>query len=401
MPRLFYFNTSFDFDIGGGLNEKLRPVCGEMSLYSFLVLEKGDAAVVSAGYDRKYTEHLSSLGFFPRNADDGESAAEFCGVAWGWNRESEKVLTSYNTACAHPPFDVVKRVNSRSFSSIAASEMGLPGAGDIILSSSACDAYLSKESRRPLLFKPMFGSSGSGFVTVTGNDAYGRAKEKLRAMCDNGGAVAEPLFDRLNDYGVNFTVSADGSFHLDSIHRSLVSPGGKFFGIYMADDIPSDDGLLHVEETLASTAERAAGYLHKEGYFGPAGIDAFTYREDGVIKLNPMCEINARYSMGRVARSCRAVLGGTCSILTQLRNDRSSVPGDYAELESVFGPDLYDARKQRGIALLSPLRIVWENDRRPPLFSLVYIASHDADDCRYLVSVAERALGKNVKRKIG
>lgn len=396
MPQLYYFNTSFDFDLGHGLNEKLRPVCAEMSLYSLLMLKKGDASVIKIEFDHSYPGYLAALGFFPSVAGKKTPADIYYGHAWGWNEESVQVLTSYNAECVHPPLDAVKRVNGRDFSSLAARDLRLPGAGKILRSSAECKAYLAEEQMRPLLFKPMHGSSGSGFMTAGETGISERMRAQIMQMCDNGGAVAEPKFSRERDFGVNFTVAADGGFSLESIHQAHISPSGKFTGIYTADDIfhPEEQ----IEDTLYATAERISGFLHKAGYFGPAGIDAFTYFDGQCVKLNPMCEINARLSMGRVARSCRDILGGRFSLLKQIRCNRAVIPDNYAALPGLLGDVMYSEKTKRGIALLSPLRIVWENDRRAPLFSLVYIAANSADDCRYLGSAAEKIFGKTLKR---
>jgi hypothetical protein len=52
--------------------------------------------------------------------------------------------------------------------------------------------------------------------------------------------------------------------------------------------------------SLVSGAEGVAAALNAARYFGPFGVDAYTYRErpDGAIALQPRSEINARYTMG-------------------------------------------------------------------------------------------------------
>jgi hypothetical protein len=50
---------------------------------------------------------------------------------------------------------------------------------------------------------------------------------------------------------------------------------------------------------LAEEAARVAAALASAGYFGPFGIDAYTYRaHGGALELQVRSEINARYSMG-------------------------------------------------------------------------------------------------------
>jgi hypothetical protein len=50
---------------------------------------------------------------------------------------------------------------------------------------------------------------------------------------------------------------------------------------------------------LHARAEAVAAALSQAGYFGPFGIDAYLYRSpSGGVALNPLGELNARYTMG-------------------------------------------------------------------------------------------------------
>jgi hypothetical protein len=50
---------------------------------------------------------------------------------------------------------------------------------------------------------------------------------------------------------------------------------------------------------LLEEARRVGLALAQAAYFGPFGVDAFTYRDRaGALQLQPRSEINARYTMG-------------------------------------------------------------------------------------------------------
>jgi hypothetical protein len=54
-----------------------------------------------------------------------------------------------------------------------------------------------------------------------------------------------------------------------------------------------------IAASLSEQGRRVGRALHEAGYFGPFGIDAYTYRDElGDLHLQPLSEINARYSMG-------------------------------------------------------------------------------------------------------
>ena len=58
-----------------------------------------------------------------------------------------------------------------------------------------------------------------------------------------------------------------------------------------------------------ATGHRVARALQEIGYFGPLGIDAARYRTaDGLERLRPIQDINARYTMGRIALGFQRLL---------------------------------------------------------------------------------------------
>jgi hypothetical protein len=60
-------------------------------------------------------------------------------------------------------------------------------------------------------------------------------------------------------------------------------------------------GDLTTEQTarLHERAREVAAALFTAGYFGPFGIDAYLFKtRSGASELNPLSELNARFSMG-------------------------------------------------------------------------------------------------------
>ena len=125
---------------------------------------------------------------------------------------------------------------------------------------------------------------------------------RLLAIC--GELVLEPWCERILDVGVCATT--DGLTHPP--HRLLCDARGGFVGIELA---PPE--LLPDEHALLDAAVAAARpVLMATGYRGPFAIDAFAYRlPTGERRFHPVCEINARYSFGWIARALHARLGTT------------------------------------------------------------------------------------------
>jgi hypothetical protein len=118
-----------------------------------------------------------------------------------------------------------------------------------------------------------------------------------------GPLVFEPWLDRVADLGVCGEVRDSGVALLEP-HRLVSDPRGGFLGIELG---PVERALA---DPLAEVARQAAELLAaRTGYRGPFSIDAFVYRDRGALHLHPLCELNARYTFGWIARALGDRLG--------------------------------------------------------------------------------------------
>jgi hypothetical protein len=120
-----------------------------------------------------------------------------------------------------------------------------------------------------------------------------------RLLAITGELVLEPWCERIVDVGVCARIT-DGHIAREPPHGLLVDARGNFLGIDVAAPALSAE-----EQTQLERAVDACGMaLVERGYTGPFAIDAFVYRDrDDTRRLHPICEINARYSFGWVARA--------------------------------------------------------------------------------------------------
>jgi len=73
-------------------------------------------------------------------------------------------------------------------------------------------------------------------------------------------------------------------------------------GVYRGSRFGCPAHELEEWQPAVEIAMRVAGRLQSLGYFGPLGIDAMRYRDNtGEIRLRPLQDLNARYTMGRLA----------------------------------------------------------------------------------------------------
>ncbi len=203
-----------------------------------------------------------------------------------------------------------KDANDRSRTLAIAGALGvaLPGAR-VVGSLAELDAHLAGfagATTRPWICKARWTAAGRDRARGAGGTVGGELRAQIGRMFERfGSLVFEPWLDRVADYGVCGEITDGGEIAIAAPHRLLTDPRGGFLGIELAPAIDRAIALpLHAVAHAAATRLAA-----QTGYRGPFAIDAFVYRDGGVHHLHPLCELNARYSFGWIARGLARRLG--------------------------------------------------------------------------------------------
>ena len=199
----------------------------------------------------------------------------------------------------HPSLAVLREVNARSF----ATKVGplLPGAafvteGDV--ARAMLDAAPPLGLAAAWRVKRQHGMAGRRQRLV----APGRRSAADDAFVDSGlaegGVQIEPNVTIVQELAKHGRLAqGSGVVELGALVRQRCDARGVWIASEAIDVRSAEDEALDRE--LADQARVVAGALSAAGYFGPFGIDAFTYRDaGGTTRLHRSSEINARYSMG-------------------------------------------------------------------------------------------------------
>ncbi|MGH9901711.1 MAG: hypothetical protein ACRD68_07855, partial [Pyrinomonadaceae bacterium] len=103
----------------------------------------------------------------------------------------------------------------------------------------------------------------------------------------------------VREYGVVMRVLPGGKVNVLGISDLQTNGAGTGTG-YLLGRRPEPRRVAELERMAAVVGER----LFKEGYTGPAGLDAIEHAGG----LHPLLEINARYTMGFVALAVERTL---------------------------------------------------------------------------------------------
>jgi hypothetical protein len=194
----------------------------------------------------------------------------------------------------HPSCDVLVRVNARAF----ASSLGttLPGAV-FATSEEEARAVLARppppELSEAWRVKRNFGMTGRGQRVIVPGALSEQDAAFMRAGHAEGGVQIEPNVAIDTEYAIHGRVDALGSLELGAVTRQHCDARGAWVS---SERVAPEAAPQELEEE----ALRVAAALTNAGYFGPFGIDAYTYRVGATreLSLQPRSEINARYTMG-------------------------------------------------------------------------------------------------------
>jgi hypothetical protein len=196
-----------------------------------------------------------------------------------------------------------KPVNDRRLALELARDLGvaLPGA-KVIASVDDIDLAGPWVTKAPWTAAGRDRCHGDGPPTTEQRTRIGRLLETF------GSLVLEPWCDRIVDTGVCATVAPDGLVNAHPPHALLIDSRGGFLGIDLAPPALEP----HERDQLATLVAAAGALLCDRGYAGPFAVDAFAYRDrDGARRFQPLCEINARFSFGWIARALQLRAGTT------------------------------------------------------------------------------------------
>jgi hypothetical protein len=263
-------------------------------------------------------------GALARDAD--RPALELCDsgdglVPWLSTAEAEAWAQRENVPLRAPPAAVVARVHDKAFALAAARGSGLLApelaAAWLALAPEELGATDSVRIRiesavaswpagfgTSFVLKPRFGTSGRG--RLAGRDGRldpDALRGNLPRLRERGGCVVEPWLERLADLSAQLWVVAPDDVRLLGTLVQSVTPSGVPLGHGARLDRDGRavsgsrwDGELRAAALALGSAAAA------EGYTGPCGLDAFSYRAaDGVERFRAVVELNARFTAGTSA----------------------------------------------------------------------------------------------------
>lgn len=242
-----------------------------------------------------------------REANGGATAPEARAAGQDWREPF------WRTDLAEP--DLARRLASRAWFHALATGLGLALPGSRLVGEPGDLPGAGGPREKPVagadgwVLKRLWSAAGRNRAWLPGSAAPDAARTDWvrHALTRDGGLLLEPWMAREQDWGCIGWVES-GACRIISCHRQWVDGRGRFQGILLwpGARLPSEAPDARFPAGAASQLEEAtlaAGRaLGAEGYQGPFGVDAWSYRlPNGPLNFQALGEVNVRCTMGLLA----------------------------------------------------------------------------------------------------
>ena len=354
-PDVFWFNADAEMAMARDPEardyEPKRSVAGfveDLETLAIFLARRDDVVLCRRKPRREYLERLLECGFeLPEfeavHVEEQDGSARLPGECltagrrlrnlrpWSWEPRAERLFAPLREGVSVP--DGVSRWDRRLralFSKVDQAaqwpdwESGeetadLGGCSVVVPDANSIEGAVSKVRERwggscALVWKPAFSAAGRGFWLVDGGESqvdprnFDGGPKKARRI---GEGVLEPWVERVFDFSVQFERDRNGLRRLGFV-RQRVGDGGAYLGTLWTPKfcrgLEPDLAKFLMQEALpqyepdTSFWRKLENWLSSARYFGPVGVDSFVYRgREGEWRHRVVCEVNPRYTMGRIA----------------------------------------------------------------------------------------------------
>ncbi len=309
MPRIFLSNFHFEYELADARfvpTKKLLEINARNALCWTSLAQAGDLIhLPDISISSTIAQQLQLIApaveiIIGDNLPHGDS---WQAHPWGWTHNIVTLCQKQHWSYSPAPLDAVKKLNSRRLAFELEAESGLqPQPSRLLNSLDELDDFLTSTPipRLGWMLKGEFGMSGREKIHLRQHPLNPSQRGWLRSQFDASlYVIAEPFLDRIEEVSSHTHVLADG-FQMIGIASLHSDPRGQFQSVdwgTLEEKQARQDAYRHVW-----TTGNVPLYAQQLGYHGYIGIDMMTYRGDnGEIKIRPLQDINARWTMGMIA----------------------------------------------------------------------------------------------------
>ena len=222
-----------------------------------------------------------------------------------------------------------------------------------------------------LILKALYSGSGRGLRLVRGSLTEQQEHWALRCIREQGGVVAEPYYDKVLDFALEFLVDSAGVKYL-GLSVFATNENNVYVGNIIAPQSTLQKKVIKFIPTLnfQNLIDVVASEINCRftgHYLGPVGVDMMIVRvaetdvkadskkSQPVYKISPCVEVNVRRTMGELSLHLLPLLADGTEGFFRLLFDKS--PAALARRVVAMPSPVYDAHHRLiiGTHLLTPI----------------------------------------------
>lgn len=317
MPRVFISNFDFEHQLAGVNRKSSYQIARDLSSTWLAIAKPEDVIEGLVDVDDEFEAELAKIGRVLKGVGataksvrqgyrhDGPHGP-LQPMPWGWSDELHKERSAH---AAEPIPDVryVKAVNSRRFSHDLERTLRcrLPSASQVQTAREFRYSALDLADRGiGWIAKAEFSMSSRERIISRDAPTDEHSRWVQSRINENGVVFVEPLLNIVEEAGAQFEIAKNGDISRLGLTGLMTTDDGRFAGIWLNRPSPYEQQFTAAEET----AFTAARHIAETGYFGPLGIDMACYIAADGVTVRPLQDINARFTMGRLALGFTDVL---------------------------------------------------------------------------------------------
>lgn len=306
MKRLFISNLGFETEWQHGtVAQRIREFESQMSCVWAPIWAEQDVLLAASPIDADYWERLAEHGI-PKPEVISNLEVDLSGidevVPWGWTNSVADLSKRICPKQRVPSLNAVRMVNSRDYAVVLEREFGV-SIGTKVCSTIEQVVQCLRDFETGGVVKPLLSQAGRGQLRISSNPEI--PAKTCERLLKSSPVVVEPWLHSLAEYGCQWEIDESGEVCMLGVTQLTSNTDGSFHGSRTG----TPKTIHHVKEIL-SIQEQAVRRIAEEDYFGPVGIDAMVFRDaNGQERVRSLQDINARFTMGRIAIEWSRTLG--------------------------------------------------------------------------------------------